>query len=90
LTLYPIGGKLLKITQNYHRKGIKMTLADFVRQQRKNYKLTQRDLADRSGVGIRFIRELEGGKPTLRMDKVNMVLDLFGARLGVVQAKGEE
>lgn len=40
--------------------------------------------------GIRFIRELEGGKPTLRMDKVNMVLDLFGARLGVVQAKEEE
>ena len=67
-----------------------MTLADFVRQQRKNYKLTQRDLADRAGVGIRFIRELEGGKPTLRMDKVNMVLDLFGARLGVVQAKEEE
>ena len=67
-----------------------MTLADFVRQQRKNYKLTQRDLADRSGVGIRIIRELEGGKPTLRMDKVNMVLDLFGARLGVVQAKEEE
>ena len=47
-------------------------------------------MADRSGVGIRFIRELEGGKPTLRMDKVNMVLDLFGARLGVVQAKEEE
>ena len=67
-----------------------MTLADFVRQQRKNYKLTQRDLADRSGVGIRFIRELECGKPTLRMDKVNMVLDLFGARLGVVQEKEEE
>ena len=67
-----------------------MTLADFVLQQRKNYKLTQRDLADRAGVGIRFIRELEGGKPTLRMDKVNMVLDLFGARLGVVQAKEEE
>lgn len=67
-----------------------MTLADFVRQQRKNYKLTQRDLADRSGVGIRFVRELEGSKPTLRMDKVNMVLDLFGARLGVVQAKEEK
>ena len=67
-----------------------MTIADFVRQQRKKYKLTQRDLANRSCVGIRFIRELEGGKPTLRMDKVNMVLDLFGARLGVVQVKEEE
>jgi y4mF family transcriptional regulator len=67
-----------------------MTLADFVRQQRKNYKLTQKDLAERSGVGIRFIRELEGGKATLRMDKVNTVLDLFGAQLGVVQIEGGE
>ena len=66
-----------------------MTIADFVRQQRKNYKLTQRDLADRSGVGVRFIRELEGGKATLRMDKVNMVLDIFGAKLGVLQIREE-
>ena len=67
-----------------------MTIADFVRQQRKNYKLTQRDLADRSGVGVRFIRELEGGKATLRMDKVNMVLDIFGAKLGVLQSREED
>ena len=67
-----------------------MTLADFVRQQRKNYKLTQRDLADRSGVGVRFIRELEGGKATLRRDKVNMVLDIFGAKLGVLQIREED
>ncbi len=67
-----------------------MMLADFVRQQRKNYKLTQQELANRSGVGIRFVRELEGGKATLRMDKVNMVLDLFGTKLGVVPAKDEE
>jgi y4mF family transcriptional regulator len=67
-----------------------MTIADFVRQQRKYYKLTQRDLADRSGVGIRFVRELEGGKATLRMDKVNTVLDLFGVTLGVVPQAEEE
>ena len=67
-----------------------MTIADFVRQQRKNYKLTQRDLADRSGVGVRFIRELEGGKATLRMDKVNMVLDIFGAKLGVLHSREED
>ena len=53
-----------------------MEIKDFVRQQRKLHKLTQRVLADRAGVGIRFIRELEGGKPTLRMDKVNVVLDV--------------
>ena len=52
--------------------------------------MTQRDLAERAGVGLRFIRELEGGKRTLRMDKVNMVLDLFGCELGAVSAEREE
>ena len=67
-----------------------MEIADFIRQQRKRYKLTQRDLADRAGVGIRFIRELEGGKTTLRLDKVNTVLEFFGGRLCVTQTKTEE
>ena len=67
-----------------------MQLSDFVRGKRKQYKLTQRDLADRAGVGIRFIRELEGGKRTLRMDKVNVVLDLFGHELGAVPVEREE
>lgn len=66
-----------------------MTLAQFVRHHRKEHRLTQQDLADRAGVGIRFIRELEGEKPTLRMDKVNVVLDLFGAKLGPVSLKEE-
>ena len=52
-------------------------LSEFVRQQRKALKMTQQDLADRAGVGIRFIRELENNKSTLRMDKVNVVLDLL-------------
>ena len=67
-----------------------MTISEFVRQKRKEYKLTQRDLADRVGVGIRFVRELEAGKPTLRIDKVNVVLDLFGHQLGPVPNKQEE
>lgn len=46
--------------------------------------MTQRELADRSGVGLRFIREIESGKATLRMDKVNIVLELFGHCLGPV------
>ena len=52
--------------------------------------MTQQNLADRAGVGLRFIRELEAGKPTLRMDKVNIVLDMFGQRLGVVANHEEE
>ena len=67
-----------------------MTISKFVRQKRKEYKLTQRDLADRVGVGIRFVRELEAGKPTLRIDKVNVVLDLFGHQLGPVPNKHRE
>ena len=67
-----------------------MAISEFVRQKRKEYKLTQRDLADRAGVGIRFVRELEAGKPTLRIDKVNVVLDLFGHQLGPVPSKQEE
>ena len=64
-----------------------MTLADFVREHRKHYRMTQKTLADRAGVGLRFVRELEGGKPTLRMDKVNCILDLFGHQLGAVPSK---
>ncbi|MBR6057055.1 MAG: helix-turn-helix transcriptional regulator [Victivallales bacterium] len=51
--------------------------------------MTQRELADRAGVGLRFIRELETGKPTLRMDKVNIVLDIFGHKLGPIPLKEE-
>lgn len=58
-----------------------MKLSEFIKEQRREHKLTQRDLADRAGVGLRFIREMEAGKPTLRMDKVNTVLDLFGYQL---------
>lgn len=57
----------------------------FVKKMRKQYGLTQEQLAEKSGVGLRFLRELEGGKPTLRMDKVNSVLAMFDAKLGVVK-----
>jgi hypothetical protein len=41
-------------------------------------------LAERAGVGLRFVRELEQGKQSVRLDKVNQVLDLFGSEMGVV------
>ena len=61
-----------------------MKLSEFVKEKRRAVKWTQIDLADRAGVGLRFVRELEQGKATLRMDKVNQVLDLFSAELGPV------
>lgn len=59
-------------------------LSTFVKRMRKQYNLTQIDLSEKSGVGLRFIRELEQGKQTLRLDKVNQVLSLFGYEAGAV------
>lgn len=68
----------------------KQHLAQFVKEKRKEVKMTQVDLSYAAGVGLRFIRELEQGKTTLRMDKVNQVLWLFGYRLGPIEAEWEE
>ena len=59
----------------------KLSLSAYVKQMRKQYGLTQVDLSEKAGVGLRFVREMEQGKATLRMDKVNQVLKLFGAEL---------
>ncbi|MFH0758834.1 MAG: type II toxin-antitoxin system Y4mF family antitoxin [Bacteroidota bacterium] len=59
-----------------------MSLSDFLKDKRKKLKLTQQELAEKAGVGLRFVRDLEQGKKTLRMDKVNQVLKLFGQELG--------
>ena len=60
-------------------------LSKFVKEKRKKLGLTQPQLAERAGVGLRFIRELEQGKKTLQMDKVNQVLFLFGHELGPIK-----
>ncbi|MCH5215465.1 MAG: helix-turn-helix transcriptional regulator [Muribaculaceae bacterium] len=60
------------------------TLSKYVKLMRKQYRLTQIDLSEKSGVGLRFVRELEQGKPTLRLDKVNRVLNLFDSEVGAV------
>jgi y4mF family transcriptional regulator len=62
----------------------------YVKTKRKQNKLTQPELALKAGVGLRFVRDLEQGKNTLRMDKVNDVLRLFGEELGVVQIDREK
>ena len=56
-------------------------LSEFVKEERKKNALTQEDLSRMTGVGLRFIRDLEQGKSTLRLDKVNQVLLAFGSAI---------
>lgn len=63
-------------------------IAIFVKQKRKEAGLTQAEFAMRSGLGLRFVRELEQGKETLRMDKVNQALAMFGMQ--AVPGKADE
>ena len=60
-------------------------IGEFVKQKRKSVKLPQEEPAQKAGVGLRFLRELEQGKTTLRLDKVNQVLDMFGSEAGVIR-----
>lgn len=64
-----------------------MSLSEFVKMMRKRYNLTQVDLSEKSGVGLRFVRDLEQGKKTLRIDKVNQVLNLFDYEIGPVEKR---
>jgi len=59
-------------------------LSKHIKLKRKQNRLTQPELALKAGVGLRFVRDLEQGKNTLRMDKVNDVLRLFGETLGPI------
>lgn len=65
-------------------------LSTGVKVLRKRYNLTQEELAFKSGVGLRFVRELEQGKPTVRLDKVNQVLKLFNYELEPVPINRNE
>lgn len=76
-------------------KGINMRenltdLSKHIKLKRKQNKLTQPELALKAGVGLRFVRDLEQGKSTLRMDKVNDVLRLFGETLGPIPMDREK
>ena len=53
------------------------SIAEFIKQKRKEAGLTQEEFAMYSGLGLRFVRELEQGKETVRMDKVNQALSMF-------------
>lgn len=64
-------------------------LSKHVKDMRKQYNLTQVELSEKSGVGLRFVRELEQGKQTLRLDKVNQILNLFGSEVSAVPISKE-
>jgi len=61
-----------------------MTIPQFIKLKRKENNLTQEELAQKTGVGLRLVREIEQGKTSMRMDKVNQILALFGAELTVI------
>ena len=60
-----------------------LPLNEYVKTKRKSLGLSREEFAQKAGVGLRFLRELEQGKETLKMDKVSQVLKLFGMQLGV-------
>ena len=62
-------------------------LADFVKERRKEVKLTQQEFSERTGVALTVIRKIEQGQTNLNMDKVNLVLRMFGHELAPVNSK---
>lgn len=62
-------------------------VAEFLKDRRKEVKLTQEDFAERTGVALTVIRKIEQGKTNLNMDKVNLVLKMFGHELAPVNSK---
>lgn len=68
LKLYPLGCIIYNMN----------TIGQYIKEKRREVGLTQEEFAMRSGLGLRFIRELEQGKETVRLDKVNQALAMFG------------
>jgi y4mF family transcriptional regulator len=66
------------------------SIAVFIKESRKKNGLSQEDLAYKAGVGLRFLRELERGKTTVQLNKVNEVLSMFGKQLGVIDILPED
>lgn len=62
-------------------------VAEFVKERRKEVGLTQEEFAERAGVALTVVRKIEQGKTNLHMDKVNLVLKMFGHELAAVSAK---
>lgn len=67
------------------------TISKFLKDERKKAGLTQEEFAMRSGLGLRFVRDLEQGKETCRMDKINQALNMFGYELvpGIIKNESD-
>ena len=68
MKLYPIGVNMFIMNR----------IGNYIKEERKKAGLTQEEFAMRAGLGLRFVRELEQGKETVRLDKVNQALAMFG------------
>ena len=62
-------------------------VSEFVKERRKEVRLTQEEFAERAGVALTVVRKIEQGKTNLNMDKVNLVLRMFGHELVPVKSK---
>lgn len=81
IKLYPFGIFLPENVEIYPNGSIMIDMnkiGNYIKEERKKAGLTQEEFAMRSGLGLRFVRELEQGKETVRMDKVNQALAMFG------------
>jgi len=70
-----------------NKLGIMKRLAEFVKERRKEVKMTQEEFAARTGVALTVIRKIEQGKTSLNMESVNLVLKMFGHELAPVNMK---
>ena len=75
----------MKKNEHIATSGIAITMSTQIKDLRKKANLTQMEMAKRTGVGLRFVRDVEQGKATVRVDKVNQVLALFGYHVEAVK-----
>ena len=77
---------ILYICVNYEQLHIMKYLAEFIKEKRKEEKLTQEEFADRAGVALTVIRKIEQGKENLNVSSINQVLKMFGYILAPIEA----
>ena len=62
-----------------------MEIGEFVKTERKRRGWSQQKLADISGVGLNFVYQLEKNKPTVQLDRTNLVLNALGYKVGAMR-----